>query len=118
MTPGMSATVFDVWAHAAGNMHRIVLVEELDRLDCDELVAIRAGLRVAPVRSRDTSECPRTSNNNSDFPGQRQQDVQKGGSRTVEVAKDPQKPIRIRASDRQMLSLRGHRQIAHGTFGD
>jgi hypothetical protein len=41
MTPGMSATVFDVWAHAAGNMHRIVLVEELDRLDCDELFAVR-----------------------------------------------------------------------------
>jgi hypothetical protein len=46
MTPGMSATVFDVWAHAAGNMHRIVLVEELDRLDSDELFAVRAGLRL------------------------------------------------------------------------
>jgi hypothetical protein len=46
LTPGMSATVFDVWAHAAGKMHRIDLVEELDRLDRDELFAVRAGLRM------------------------------------------------------------------------
>jgi hypothetical protein len=46
LTPGMSATVFDVWAHAAGKMHRIDLVEELDRLDRDELFAVRAGLRL------------------------------------------------------------------------
>jgi hypothetical protein len=45
LTPGMSATVFDVWAHTAGKMHRIDLVEEPDRLDCDELFAVRAGLR-------------------------------------------------------------------------
>jgi hypothetical protein len=42
LTPGMSATVFDVWAHAAGKMHRIDLVEESDRLDRDELFAVRA----------------------------------------------------------------------------
>ena len=46
LTPGMSATVFDVWAHGAGKMHRIDLVEEPDRLDRDELFAIRAGLRL------------------------------------------------------------------------
>jgi hypothetical protein len=46
LTPGMSATVFDVWAHAAGKMHRIDLVEEPDRLDRDELFAVRAGLRL------------------------------------------------------------------------
>jgi hypothetical protein len=33
LTPGMSATVFDVWAYVAGKMHRIDLVEEPDRLD-------------------------------------------------------------------------------------
>jgi hypothetical protein len=46
MTPGMSATVFDVWARAAGKMHRIDLIEEPGRLDCDELFAIRAALRL------------------------------------------------------------------------
>ena len=46
LTPGMSATVFDVWAHAAGKMHRIDLVEEADRLDRDEMFAVRAGLRL------------------------------------------------------------------------
>jgi hypothetical protein len=46
LTPGMSATVFDVWACAAGKMHRIDLVEEDDRLDHDELFAVRAGLRL------------------------------------------------------------------------
>jgi hypothetical protein len=40
LTPGMSATVFDVWAHAAGKMHRIDLIEEPDRLDRDELLPI------------------------------------------------------------------------------
>jgi hypothetical protein len=46
LTPGMSATVFDVWAHAAGKMHRIDLVEQPDRLDRDELFAVKAGLRL------------------------------------------------------------------------
>ena len=45
LTPGMSATVFDVWAHAAGKMYRIDLVDELDRLDRDEMFAVRAGIR-------------------------------------------------------------------------
>ena len=45
LTPGMSATVFDVWAYVAGKMQRIDLVEEADRLDRDELFAVRAGLR-------------------------------------------------------------------------
>jgi hypothetical protein len=46
LTPGMSATVFDVWAHVAGKMHRIDLIEEVNRLDHDELFAVRAGLRL------------------------------------------------------------------------
>jgi hypothetical protein len=46
LTPGMSATVFDVWAHVAGKMHRIDLIEEPDRLNSDELFAVRAGLRL------------------------------------------------------------------------
>jgi len=46
LTPGMSATVFEVWAYTARKMHRIDLVEEPNRLDPDELVAVRAGLRL------------------------------------------------------------------------
>ena len=46
LIPGMSATVFDVWAYVAGKMHRIDLVEEPDRLHRDELFAVRAGLRL------------------------------------------------------------------------
>jgi hypothetical protein len=46
LTPGMSATVFDVWAYRAGKMHRTDLVEETDRLDHDELFAVRAALRL------------------------------------------------------------------------
>ena len=42
----MSATIFDVWAHVAGKMRRIDLIEEPDRLDRDELFAVRAGLRL------------------------------------------------------------------------
>jgi hypothetical protein len=55
LTPGMPATVFDVWAYAAGKMHRIDLVEEPDRLDCDELFAVRAGLRLLQCRPHLTS---------------------------------------------------------------
>jgi hypothetical protein len=32
LIPGMSATVFGAWAYVAGKMHRIDLVEEVDRL--------------------------------------------------------------------------------------
>jgi hypothetical protein len=46
LTPGMSATVFDVWAYVTGKIHRIDLVEEPDRLDRDELFAVIAGLRL------------------------------------------------------------------------
>jgi hypothetical protein len=46
LTPGMSATVFDVWAYVAGKMYRIDLIEQPDRLDRDELFAVRAGLRL------------------------------------------------------------------------
>jgi hypothetical protein len=50
LTPGMPATVFDVWAHVAGTMHRIDLIEEADRVDHDELFAVRAGLRLLQCR--------------------------------------------------------------------
>jgi hypothetical protein len=50
LTPGMSATVFDVWAYMAGKMHRIDLVEEADRLEYDELFAVRAALRLLQCR--------------------------------------------------------------------
>ncbi len=46
LTPGMPATVFDVWGHVAGKMHRIDLINEAGRLDRDELLAVRTGLRV------------------------------------------------------------------------
>jgi hypothetical protein len=46
LTPDMSATVFYVWAYGAGKMHRIDLVEQAGRLDRDELLAVRAGLRL------------------------------------------------------------------------
>jgi hypothetical protein len=46
LTAGMSATIFEVWAHAAGKMHRIDLKEQPDSLDRDELFAVRAGLRL------------------------------------------------------------------------
>jgi hypothetical protein len=46
LIPGMSATVFDVWAYVTGKMHRIDLVEEPDRLHRDELSAVRACLRL------------------------------------------------------------------------
>jgi hypothetical protein len=51
LTPGMSATVFDVWAHGTGKMHRTDLVEEPGRLDRDELFAIRAGLRLLQCKA-------------------------------------------------------------------
>jgi hypothetical protein len=41
---GMSATIFEVWAWAAGKMLRIDLVGEANRLDRDELFAVKAGL--------------------------------------------------------------------------
>jgi len=59
LTPGMSATVFDVWAYAVGKMHRVDLIEEADRLDRDELFAVRAGLRLLQC----DSDTPRVSRN-------------------------------------------------------
>jgi hypothetical protein len=58
LTPGMSATAFDVWAYAAGKMHRIDLLEEPDRLDRDELFVVRAGLRF--LQCKPIRECGRT----------------------------------------------------------
>jgi hypothetical protein len=46
LTPGMTATLSNVWAYAAGKMQRIDLVEQPDRLDRDELYAVRAGMRL------------------------------------------------------------------------
>ena len=69
LTPGMSATVFDVWAHAAGKMHRIDLVEEPDRLGRDELFAVRAGLRLLPCNPDTPSKYQRTSHDNSYLSG-------------------------------------------------
>ena len=46
LTPGSSASVFDIWAHTAGKMHRLDLSAESDRLDREELFAVRAGLRL------------------------------------------------------------------------
>ncbi len=46
LTAGMSATTFDVWAYNEDKMYRIDLVEEVDRLERDELFAIRDGLRI------------------------------------------------------------------------
>jgi hypothetical protein len=41
-----SATVFDVWEHVGNKMHRIDVAECPDKLDGDELRAIRAHLRL------------------------------------------------------------------------
>jgi hypothetical protein len=41
-----SATVFDVWDHVGKKMHRIDVAECTDKLDGDELRAIRAHLRL------------------------------------------------------------------------
>jgi hypothetical protein len=46
LTPGMSATVFDVWAPVVGKMYRIDVVDAPERLDRNELVVVRAGLRL------------------------------------------------------------------------
>ena len=41
-----SATVFDVWDPVAKKMHRVDVAECPNKLDCDELRAIRAHLRL------------------------------------------------------------------------
>jgi hypothetical protein len=46
MTPGMSATVFEVWAYVSGKMYRIDLVEEADRLGLNDPFGVKAGLRL------------------------------------------------------------------------
>lgn len=51
LTPGISATVFDVWGYAAGKLHRIDLVKEPERLGRDELLAVRAGLRLLQCKA-------------------------------------------------------------------
>jgi hypothetical protein len=50
LTPGLSATVFDVWAYVAGKMHQIDLAAEADRLEYEEMSAIRGGLRLLQCR--------------------------------------------------------------------
>jgi hypothetical protein len=51
LTPDMSATVFDVWARVAGKMHRIDIEEEDERLDRNELVVVRTGLRLLQCKT-------------------------------------------------------------------
>jgi hypothetical protein len=46
LNPGMTATVFDVWAHAAGKMYRIDMIEQPGRLNRSEQFVVRAGLRL------------------------------------------------------------------------
>jgi hypothetical protein len=48
LTPGMSATVFDVWAYVAVKMHRIDLMEEVNRLDpMQGTIIAQAGISVS-----------------------------------------------------------------------
>lgn len=51
LTPDMSATVFDVWARVAGKMHRIDIEEEDERLDRNELVVVRTGIRLLQCKT-------------------------------------------------------------------
>jgi hypothetical protein len=83
LTPGMSATIFDVWAHTAGKMHRIDLIDEPDRLDRDELFAVRAGLRLLQCKADTPPEYPRCRNGDAHLPGSRQHAIQEGLSRTL-----------------------------------
>jgi hypothetical protein len=69
LTPGMSATVFDVWADVTGKMHRIDLVEESDRLDRDELFAVRAGLRLLQCKPDTPPSIQELATGNSHLPG-------------------------------------------------
>jgi hypothetical protein len=76
LIPGMSATVFDVWAYATGKMHRIDLVDEPDRLDRDELFAVRAGLRLLQSKADTPDKHPGLGLSHAHLPGQRQHDVE------------------------------------------
>jgi hypothetical protein len=46
LRPDTSATVFDVWEHAVGKMHRIDVAGNADSLRRAELTELRAGLRL------------------------------------------------------------------------
>jgi hypothetical protein len=51
LRPDMPATVFDVWEHAAGKMHRVDVAGETERLSRAELAEIRARLRLLQCAS-------------------------------------------------------------------
>jgi hypothetical protein len=44
LTPGTTATVFDVWVHVANKMCRMDLIEQPGRLALDEQFVVRPGL--------------------------------------------------------------------------
>lgn len=41
-----SATIFHIWEHAAGKMHRIDIAGDTEKLEHTELIAVRAALRL------------------------------------------------------------------------
>jgi hypothetical protein len=51
LRPDMPATVFDVWEHAAGKMHRVDVAGETERLGHAEQAEIRARLRLLQCAS-------------------------------------------------------------------
>jgi hypothetical protein len=51
LRPDMPATVFDIWEHAAGKMHRVDVAAEIERLSRAELAEIRARLRLLQCAS-------------------------------------------------------------------
>jgi hypothetical protein len=87
LTPGMSATVFDVWAYVAGKIHRIDLGEEPDRLDRDELFAVRAGLRLLQCDPETPPTVQELATMLLIFLDRDSKMFKKDGSRTVEIAK-------------------------------
>ena len=46
LRPDLSATLFDVWEHAQGRMHRIDVERQADRLTDDELTSVGTCLRL------------------------------------------------------------------------
>lgn len=51
LRPDMPATVFDVWEHAAGEMYRVDVAGEPERLSRAKLAEIRARLRLLQCTS-------------------------------------------------------------------
>jgi hypothetical protein len=114
LTPGMSATVFDVWAHVAGKMHRIDLIEEVNRLDRDELFAVRAGLRLLQSNPDTPHSIQELATIILIFLDRDNMISKRGTSATVEVAK-LFKMIRGR-QDIKMLKYQPDSDRARGLF--